>query len=109
MSQLLSESLKRLAFLAAKVPSNRRDGSVGASCLWRWATRGVRTKGGGVVRLETVTVAGRLMSSEPALERFIAAQQSVGAAIEPPLPARGVGKRETACQKAAEALAEIGI
>src|SRR4051794_12187370 len=74
--QLLSEPLKHIAALASRVPSNRREGSVGPQAIWRWCVRGVKRKDGVVVRLESLTVSGRLMSSEAALSRFFEAQQA---------------------------------
>jgi hypothetical protein len=53
---------------AAKLFENRRGGATHRSTVWRYATYGFR----GVV-LETRSVKGVLMTSEPAVSRFLAA------------------------------------
>ena len=45
------------------------------STPYRWATKGVRTKDGRTIRLESITLSGRPVSSRPALLRFLAEQQ----------------------------------
>jgi hypothetical protein len=108
-STILYENPQGLASLARQVPSRRRDGPLTPQCLWRWATRGIRLQDGRTVRLEAVRVAGRFLSSLPALERFIAAQNEP---IDvPPLPnaVRGQSKRSAASAKAAEKLEAEGF
>jgi hypothetical protein len=43
------------------------------SALWRWCRKGLKTAGGGRVRLEHVRIGGRIYTSRQAMERFFAA------------------------------------
>lgn len=61
---------------AANLCGTFRDGKVThPATLTRWATKGVRLPDGRVLRLETMRLNGRLLTSRPALVRFIRAQQ----------------------------------
>ena len=60
-------------------PPHQRQRPVTSGCLVRWILRGVRGPGGARVRLEAVRRAGKWATSQPAIERFRAAQR-------PPLP-----------------------
>lgn len=60
---LLTEDIIQLREVPAELP--RR---VDISTVWRWAERGV-----GGVKLETVRIGGKKMTSRQALSRFIAA------------------------------------
>ena len=41
--------------------------------VWRWMRRGVRTRSGGVVKLEHVRAGGKLYTTKAALQRFFQA------------------------------------
>lgn len=107
---LYVEGLKSLATLASRCPARGGPGHVSAKALGRWATRGILLPDGRRLKLEVVRVAGRYMSSEAALERFIAAQ-SVPVSEDQPLPAsaRTTSKRQQASEQAAQALDRLGI
>jgi hypothetical protein len=60
---LLAEDVIRLNEVPHEIP-----GRVDVSTVWRWAQRGV-----GGVKLETVKVGGKKLTSRQALSRFIAA------------------------------------
>jgi Protein of unknown function (DUF1580) len=47
--------------------------SLNPSTIYRWITLGVKLPGGARLRLEAVRVGHRLLTSMPAVERFIAA------------------------------------
>lgn len=66
---ILDESLISLSKAARLAP-----GRPHLSTVWRWATAGFRG-----IRLETVTVAGRRLTSAEALRRFFEATNRVGA------------------------------
>jgi hypothetical protein len=70
MIDLATETIRSFAQLARQLPPNRPNRPVSPSTLWRWATVGCRTKDGRVVRLETVKLGGRSLSSDEALQRF---------------------------------------
>jgi hypothetical protein len=62
---------------ARRLPSSRQGRPVHNSCIWRWIHDGVRLPSGEVVRLEAARLAGRWLTSGPALERFLARQTPV--------------------------------
>jgi hypothetical protein len=69
---------------------------------------GIRLADGSLVRLEAARVSGRWLTSEPALQRFIAAQTPlIDNAPKPVL--RTQMARQRASQKAAQRLEELGI
>lgn len=43
------------------------------SAVWRWARRGIMTRGGDRLRLEHIRAGGRVFTSKEALDRFFAA------------------------------------
>lgn len=43
------------------------------SAIWRWCRKGLKTAGGGRVRLEHVRIGGRIYTSNEAMQRFFAA------------------------------------
>ena len=59
-----------LAAVGRKFPG-RSGGQTNACTVYRWATNGCRAANGTRVKLETVRVGSRLLTSEPALERFV--------------------------------------
>jgi hypothetical protein len=69
---------------------------------------GVRLSDGCTIRLEGARVAGRWLTSEPALERFIAAQTPSGDSTLP-LVARTPTARRRSSEKAALQLEKLGI
>lgn len=82
IDRILKEKLISFAQAAQKLPPSSSGVSVTPSCLWRWATSGLRATDGRVVRLESVRLGRRLLTSEDAIRRFIAAQQPVADAID---------------------------
>src|SRR5947199_11732 len=74
-SPLLNERLISLSQAARMVPSSRQGRPVSPSCVWRWHRFGVKTTDGRIVRLEALRLVNRLVTTEEALRRFIAAQQ----------------------------------
>lgn len=70
--------------------------------------RGVTLPDGSVIRLEAVRIAGRLMTSRPAIVRFLTAQQIIPDSSPSTTP-----RSPTACSRAAAAAAkqldELGI
>lgn len=93
---------------ARRFPSARRGRPVSASCLWRWCHKGARVPGGGVVRLEAVRLAGRWLTSEEAIVRFLAAQTPPPPDAPPPAP-RTPRRRQQAAERAAKKLDKMGI
>jgi hypothetical protein len=69
---------------------------------------GVRLRDGRVIRLEGARVAGRWLTSEPALARFIAAQTPAPGSTPAQAP-RTPAARQRASDRAAKQLDVIGI
>ncbi len=106
---LASETIIPLGEVPSRLPPGRSGKPLTFSAVWRWALKGVKTPQG-VVKLETVKVGGRLLTSEQALQRF-AERQSGWLGDSAPARAlpRTPGKRQRASERAAEKLEEIGI
>lgn len=78
-SLLLSDRLISFSQAARLIPPSRQDRPVSPSCIWRWHRVGVTTTDGRRVKLEAVWLVNRLVTSEQAVQRFIAALQPVDA------------------------------
>jgi hypothetical protein len=68
-----TETLRTFAEAARRLPPLRKGRPVNPATLWRWATRGVRTRGGVIVRLEILRLGGTCCTSAEALARFFRA------------------------------------
>ena len=79
-----TETLRPLAEAARRLPALRGGRPVNPTTLWRWATRGVRSRGGLTVKLETLKVGGTCCTSDEALARFF--QGLTGGGGVTPLP-----------------------
>jgi hypothetical protein len=66
------EKLYSFSALAPHVPGYRANAHANASTLFRWATKGVKTARGGMVKLEAVRVGTAWKSSFEAIGRFCA-------------------------------------
>jgi hypothetical protein len=108
MSTLLNEQLISLSQLAARIKSHRRQGSLSTQAIWRWVTRGLMLPDGRMVKLESVRLAGRFLTSWPAFQRFLVAQ-TPGEAEVLPVPTRSPAKRKRAGELAGQALKSAGI
>lgn len=91
-------------------PGHRGGASVDPRTVFRWITRGTRTSGGQTVKLESVRVGGRWLTSRGAVARFVAALTDAAAPTSPAAPpaARTPTARRTASGRAAEALKRMG-
>jgi hypothetical protein len=65
-----TEVLLPLAEAAGRLPRLRGGRAVATSTVWRWARRGVRGRGGALVRLEVLKLGGTCCTSDEALLRF---------------------------------------
>jgi hypothetical protein len=101
LAEVMAGEGKSLVQIARRCPPGRGVGPhVNAATLWRWCRQGVRLPDGRRVYLEALRVAGRWVTSEKALERFIAAQQA--APTEAPLPPTPAQRRRAAERAGAE-------
>jgi hypothetical protein len=108
--RLLSEGLKPLAQAARKLPSFRNGRPTSPGCLWRWATRGARAADGSIVKLETVNLCrGRLLTSEPALARFLARLTAAAAPADGLSPSPSPSRKRRAAEQAGQELERLGL
>jgi hypothetical protein len=108
--RLLAEGLKPLAQAARHVPSFRGGRPTSSGCLWRWATRGAKAADGTVVKLETVNLCGgRLLTSEPALARFLARLTAAATPVDGSPPSPSLSRRRRAAEKAGRELERLGL
>jgi hypothetical protein len=105
---LTRETLLWLVQAARRFPPTRLGRPVNSSTIWRWCRKGVKVPGVGVVKLESVRVAGRWATSEEAISRFVEAQTPQGDSEERPTP-RTPTQRRKASDRAARELERIGI
>ncbi len=68
-----TETLRPFAEAARRLPALRGGRPVNVTTVWRWATRGVRGRGGVTVQLESIKVGGTCCTSDEALARFFQA------------------------------------
>ena len=68
-----TKTLRSFIEAARRLPSLRKGRPVSPATIWRWATRGVRTRGGVTVRLEILKLGGTCCTSDEALARFFRA------------------------------------
>jgi hypothetical protein len=96
-----------LAQAARRFPPARMGRPVSPSCVWRWIHDGITLPNGTVVHLEGARLAGRWLTSEPAIERFLAGQTPD--ADPAPSTIRTPTQRRKASERAARELDRIGI
>lgn len=104
-SEILAGGGLSLAQTARRIPSFRQGRPTNPATIFRWIRDGVRTPDGRRVRLEACRLGGRLLTSEQALARFIAAQQPD--AIDQPVASPARRRREH--EHAVEELNRTGI
>jgi hypothetical protein len=108
LSEVLAGQGLSLCQAARRFPPARRDRPVSPSCVWRWMREGVRLPSGERLRLEGCRVSGRWLTSEPALMRFLAAQQT-GDTTATPTSTRTLGQRQRRSERAAAELHKFGL
>ncbi len=103
---LLGEEMISLGTAARMFPGARGAERVNPSTVYRWAYKGVQTPGG-LVRLESLRVGSRVLTTKQAVERFVAA---LSAHAEPTAaPAvRTPSARQKAADVAGETLKKMG-
>ena len=99
MIDIASETLVSFSFAGRFSPSIRPH----VSTIWRWHMRGIRG-----VKLESVLVGGRRMTSMEAVERFIVATTEA-ANEESRVASRTSAQREAAIDRAEKELAKASI
>ena len=97
-------SFREAAKLLPKKPGTK---GMNISTLHRWALRGLRSKDGEQVRLETVKVGGTTCTSKEALQRFFDRLSADEIIVPPPVVTSRSRQRE--CEKAEEYLRKEGV
>jgi hypothetical protein len=108
LTEVLAGHGLSLAQAARRFPPARRDRPVSPSCVWRWMREGVRLPSGERLRLEGCRISGRWLTSEPALLRFLMAQQADDSQTLPSQP-RTTGRRHRDSERAAAELERLGV
>lgn len=75
VNRILKESLRSLSQAAKRFPPARGSKPPSPGAVWRWIRDGVRTAENEIIRLEAILVAGRWLTSDEAIVRFVEAQQ----------------------------------
>lgn len=104
IQRLLDEGPIGMAQVAKIVGTFRLGKPCHPSTPTRWCLYGVRLPDGTVLRLEHYRTAGRLMTSTPAVVRFLVAQQT----DPPPPPPRSAAERNRAAEAAGSELEKLG-
>ena len=91
-------------------PGHRGGEAVDPSTVFRWRTTGSRAANGSIVKLESVRVGGRWLTSRGAVSRFVAALTSASTpdATSTPPPPRTPNQRRKASERAEAALINRG-
>jgi hypothetical protein len=108
MIDISSETLLPLREAARLIPSHRRGVPVSYTCLWRWAARGVKGPDGTTVRLETVKLGTRTLTSKEALARW-AQRLTPRANDTPATPPRTARQQRAAAARAERELSKLGV
>jgi hypothetical protein len=94
------------------IPALRGQKRTDPATIWRWVNRGHKLPDGSVLKLEAAKMAGRWLTSKPALGRFLeritAASIPQSEDTTPPVQARTVSTRQKSSQRASAKLAAMG-
>jgi hypothetical protein len=105
---LTAETILALSEAPRHVPLSHTGRTVSFPTVWRWALRGIVAADGQRIRLETLKLGGRTVTSLEALQRF-AERLSPRLDAEEAPPTRTPAQRRRASERAAEELREAGI
>lgn len=108
VQKILDEGAIGMAETARLIGTFRGGRSTHPSTITRWCLHGVKLANGKFLKLEFIRVADRLMTSKPALLRFLAAQQDrfvEESAAQPRTPAQ----RKRAADAAEAELEAMGV
>jgi hypothetical protein len=107
LREVMAGHARSLAQVAKLVPAGRGGRPTSPTTVWRWSRAGVKTADGRTVRLETMRIGGRYVTTEQALRRFLAAQQDAPAT--PAQTAPQATRRADDAAKVSRQLDAIGI
>jgi hypothetical protein len=106
MIDIFNERVLALNEICELLPRNPKGGKVSFSTIWRWSKNGVIGPGGERVKLETVKIGGRLLSSEQAIQRFAENLSPPEALAMRPIT---LSQRRRNSEKASRELESMGI
>ena len=109
MTEVLGGQGKSLAQALRGVPAARGADRLSPSTGSRWASQGVRLPDGRRVKLEAVRIGSRLLTTDAAVARFLAALNGDPPATTAAAEPRGPGQRRRASEAAGRRLAELGV
>lgn len=104
---VFSEKVVSLKEAVRMLPRKGHTNTLHFSTIYRWIMRGLKTKDGLVVRLETIKVGGTLCTSQEALQRFFDRLSGDTAVVAPPSFTKR--QRERHLDKVEEELRKLGI
>lgn len=110
--RLLTEKLISYAQAAKIVPPSRQGRPVSPATLSRWAKNGVRGSDGTIVRLESIRLGGRSLTTVEALARFserLSTPSDRLALSAPPPETRTSTQRHQSSSRAADELERKGV
>lgn len=107
IDRITSEGPLGMAEAAKLLGSFRRGRPTHPSTPTRWATKGFRLPSGENIRLETIRIAGRLMTSRAAVLRFLEAMQDPTDNAAP-AAMRSPAERRRAAERAGRELEKMG-
>ncbi|MFO0803436.1 MAG: hypothetical protein U0791_09985 [Gemmataceae bacterium] len=110
LSEIRQHGGRKLSAVGKLFPASRGNGTTNPATVWRWARVGALTPGGMRVKLEVVKVGMSWLTSDAAVDRFVAALTgaSMPASIPAPKVARSESARRNASQAAGRKLAAMG-
>lgn len=97
-----------MAQAAQKVPGFRPGTQTNPATIFRWGKDGIRLADGSRLHLEMIRLAGRWLTSEQALVRFIERQTPSVASSPTPTPQTPT-QRDRAARRASDALDKLGL
>jgi hypothetical protein len=110
LSEIRQHGGLKLSAVGRMFPASRGTGTVNPATVWRWARIGATTPNGDRVRLEVVRVGMSYVTSQAALDRFVASltDASMPAPAPKPAPARNESTRRKASAAAGKRLQAMG-
>jgi Protein of unknown function (DUF1580) len=98
-----------ITFAQAAETLSKKGHTVNPSTVWRWASRGIRTKDGTLVKLDAARLGGRWITSAQAIQKFSNALTGTTTPAADSRATRTPGRRRLASERAAKRLAASGI
>jgi len=108
LAEIRTHGGRKLSAVGKLFPAARGNGTVNPATVWRWARIGATTPSGERVRLEVVKVGMSWLTSDAAVNRFVAALTGDMTPPVPPKPTTTPAQRRARSEAAGRKLAAIG-